>query len=81
MSPTATYTALLVVQALHLLHHRVAKRHISFVEVITAAVLCIPPTTDVPPWLLMTPHLGLIATQVIGTVWIRRLSPDWGAPR
>jgi hypothetical protein len=28
MSPAVTYLALLIVQALHLLHHRLAKRHI-----------------------------------------------------
>lgn len=77
MSPTWTYSALLVVQALHLLLHRLSKRHISFVEVITGAVLCVPPTTEVPPWLLMVPHLGLIAVQVVGSIWIRKLSPDW----
>ena len=31
-----TYVALLVVQALHLFHHRISKRHISFAEVISA---------------------------------------------
>jgi len=39
-TPQTTYIALLVVQALHLLHHRLAKRHISFGEVASAIVLC-----------------------------------------
>lgn len=52
------YAVLLVVQALHLLVHRLAKRHMSFVEVITGSVLCVPPTADVPGWLLMVPHLS-----------------------
>ncbi len=77
MNPTWTYTALLVVQALHLIHHRLTKRHISFVEGITGVVLCVPPTVDLPPWLLMVPHLGLIAIQIVGSIWIRKLSPDW----
>lgn len=37
--PRNTYIALLIVQALHLLHHRLTKRHISFAEVISAFVL------------------------------------------
>ena len=32
LTPHTTYVALLVVQALHLLHHRLAKRHISFAK-------------------------------------------------
>jgi len=76
-TPQNTYLALLLVQALHLLHHRLVKRHISFAEVISAVVLCVPPSTDVPAWLLMAPHLTLIAVQIVGSLWIRRLSPDW----
>jgi hypothetical protein len=77
LTPQTTYIALLVVQALHLLHHRLVKRHISFAEVVSAVVLCVPPWTPVPPWLLMSTHLTLIVVQVIGSVWIKRLSPDW----
>ena len=77
LTPQATYIALLVVQALHLLHHRLTKRHISFAEVVSAVVLCVPPWTPAPPWLLMGAHLALIAVQVVGSLWIRRLSPDW----
>ncbi len=44
-----TYIALLVVQAFHLLHHRLAKRHISFAEVVSAVVLCIPPWDPLRP--------------------------------
>ncbi len=32
LTPQATYIALLVVQALHLLHHRVTKRHNDFLR-------------------------------------------------
>ncbi len=38
LTPENTYIALLVVQALHLLHHRLTKRHISFAEVTSALV-------------------------------------------
>ena len=76
LTPQLTFVALLIVQALHLLHHRLAKRHISFAEVASAVVLCIP-LTALPPVLLMTLHLALASVQVVGSVWIRRLSPDW----
>lgn len=79
LTPELTYTALLIVQALHLLHHRLVKRHISFAEVISAAVLCVPPTVTIPAVLLMGAHLALIAVQIVGSVWIRRLSPTWDA--
>ena len=75
--PQNTYIALLVVQALHLLHHRLAKRHISFAEVISAVVLCVPPWAPVPALLLMGAHLSLIVVQVIGSLWIKKLSPEW----
>lgn len=78
-SPEITYVVLLVVQALHLLHHRLAKRHISFVEVLSAGVLCVPLSAPVPAPLLVTAHLALAAVQVVGSIWIRRLSPDWDA--
>lgn len=77
LNPHNTYIALLVVQALHLLHHRLAKRHISFAEVISAVVLCIPPWSPVPGVLLMILHVTLIAVQLVGSFWIRKLSPDW----
>lgn len=78
LTPELTYATLLVVQTLHLLHHRVVKRHISFAEVISAGVLCIPPASgSIPPVLLMGMHGVLIAVQVIGSVFIQRLSPDW----
>ena len=76
-TPQNTYIALLVVQALHLLHHRLVKRHISFAEVVSAVVLCVPPWAAMPPWLLMSAHLTLILVQVVGSLWIRRLSPNW----
>lgn len=80
LRPEATYALLLAAQALHLLHHRLAKRHISFVEVVAAAVLLVPPTAPVPPALLMSAHLALVAVQAAGSLWIRRLSPDWSPP-
>lgn len=78
-NPENTYFVLLCVQAAHLLHHRLAKRHISFAEVLSALVLCIRPQA-VPalapflPWV----HLGLVAVQIVGSAFIKRLSPDWG---
>ena len=77
LTPQNTYALLLIVQLLHLLHHRLAKRHISFAEVISAAVLCVPPTAPLPSWLLIGAHLSLCAVQLIGSLFIRRLSPDW----
>jgi hypothetical protein len=77
LTPELTYAALLIVQTLHLLHHRLAKRHISFAEVASSAVLCVPPSTALPAAMLMGTHLTLIAVQLVGSVWIRRLSPAW----
>jgi len=77
LTPQNTYALLLLVQMLHLLHHRLAKRHISFAEVLSAAVLCVPLTAPMPGWLLMSAHLGLCVVQLIGSLFIRRLSPDW----
>ena len=79
LNPQTTYIALLIVQALHLLHHRLAKRHISFAEVISAVVLCVPPWTPVPSILLMGIHLSLIAVQLVGSLWIKKLSPEWSS--
>lgn len=75
MTPEITYTILLIVQALHLLHHRLAKRHISFVEVLAGVVLCIPSNVPVPGVVLMAVHLSLIAVQAVGSIWIDKLSP------
>lgn len=77
LTPQNTYIALLVVQALHLLHHRLAKRHISFAEVISAVVLCVPPWLPLPPLFFMSLHLTLIVIQVVGSLWIKKLSPEW----
>lgn len=77
LNPQNTYLALLVVQALHLLHHRLAKRHISFAEVVSAIVLSVPHWTPLPAWIFMGVHLSLIAVQVVGSLWIKRLSPEW----
>ena len=80
LAPQATYFALLIVQTAHLLHHRLAKRHISFAEVVSGAILCVPLTLGLPSWAYMTAHLAMIAVQVIGSIWIRRLSPSWQTP-
>lgn len=77
LTPRDTYIALLIVQSLHLLHHRLTKRHISFAEVISSMVLCIPWWLPIPGLLLMGSHIILIVVQVIGSLWIRKLSPDW----
>jgi hypothetical protein len=80
ISPQTTYFALLIVQALHLLHHRITKRHISFAEVVSAMVLCIPWWAPIPALLMMGTHVTLISIQIVGSIWIRTLSPDWNRP-
>jgi hypothetical protein len=75
--PHQTYIALLIVQTAHLLHHRLAKRHISFAEVVSSAILCVPLTLGLPGWLYSTAHLAMIAIQIVGSLWIRKLSPAW----
>ena len=77
LTPQHTYIALLIVQAFHLLHHRLAKRHISFAEVISAVVLCVPPWLSLPPVVFMATHVTLILVQLVGSLWIRKLSPEW----
>jgi hypothetical protein len=79
MTATVTYVGLLVVQMLHLLHHRLARRHISFVEVISAGVLCAPPMLlpAIPVWVFVSVHAALVVTQIVGSIWIRKLSPSW----
>ncbi len=82
LTPETTFFALLAVQALHLLHHRLTKRHISFAEVVSAIVLCVPPSSAwIPAAVLMSAHGLLIAVQVIGSLWIQKLSPDWQPDR
>ena len=78
LTPEHTYMALLVVQALHLFHHRLVKRHISFAETISSVVLCFPPfLVSLPAVVFMTAHITMIAVQVAGSIWIRKLSPSW----
>ena len=77
LRPELTYMALLIVQTAHLLHHRLAKRHISFAEVASSAILCVPLTLALPAWLYSTAHLAMIAVQVAGSIWIGKLSPAW----
>lgn len=75
LGPATTYAVLLLVQALHLLHHRLARQHISAVEVLTAAVLCLPPTAPLPPALLVGLHLALATILALGSLALRRLAP------
>jgi hypothetical protein len=78
LNPAHTYIALLVVQAGHLLHHRLAKRHISYAEFVSAVALCFPPfVVQLPAALFVTVHLVLITVQIVGSLWIRKLSPAW----
>lgn len=79
-APEITFWILAVVQTLHLLHHRLARRHISYVEVTAAAVLCIPIGGWVPGAILSGAHLLLAAIQVIGSVFIDKLSPTHDGP-
>ena len=82
LTPDVTWMALLAVQTLHLLHHLLTKRHISIVEVLTSAALLIPTMAGpVASLLLMMLHLGLILVQLVGSIWIRRLSPGCGDER
>ena len=77
LTPQVTYFALLSVQTLHLLHHRLARRHISFAEVVSSSILCVPLTLGLPAWSYMTAHIAMIAVQIVGSIWIRDLSPTW----
>ena len=79
LTPQHTVVALLLVQTAHLLHHRLAKRHISFVEVISSAILCVPLSLAIPGWAYSTAHIAMIVVQIVGSVWIRRLSPSWSS--
>lgn len=79
MTPAVTFQILLAVQALHLLHHRLAKRHISFTEVLSAMLLCLPLSSPLPASILMIAHLAVAGLQVVGSLSIRRFSPDWNA--
>ncbi len=78
LTPEVTYAGLLVVQTLHLLHHRLSKRHISFVEVAASVALLVPLQGFMPSTALMALHSALIAVQVAGSLWINKLSPRWG---
>lgn len=72
-----TQKLLLGVQALHLLHHRIAKRHISFAEVVSGFILCIPVQSFEFPRLLAIAHLAMATIQIVGSLFIKKLSPDW----
>lgn len=77
LHPQDSFLVLLIVQTAHLLHHRVAMRHIGLAEAIGSAILCVPLTLALPVWLYMTAHLGMTAVQLDGSIWIRKLSPGW----
>ncbi len=73
-----TWGLLALVQTLHLLHHRLARRHISLAEVSSSALLLVPPGAGlVPDPVLAAGHGLMAAVQVVGSIWIDRLSPDW----
>ena len=73
-----TYFMLLITQAAHLFHHRIMKKHISFVEVIASVILCIPPQAfpGISTYLALV-HIGLVCVQIVGSIFIQKLSPDW----
>jgi hypothetical protein len=80
LTPMHTYMALLIVQALHLFHHRLVKRHISYAETISSVVLCFPPfVIALPAIVFMSAHIALIVIQLAGSIWIQKLSPDWSS--
>ena len=82
LTPAHTYVALLIVQTLHLFHHRLVKRHISFAETISSLVLCFPPfLVSLPAVVFMSAHIAMILIQVVGSIWIQKLSPDWASAR
>lgn len=70
-----TTVLLAVVLAAHLFHHRIAMRHISYVEVVGAAVLAIP-SGWLPDWVLIGAHLVLTTIFILGSLDIDRLSPS-----
>ena len=78
LTPKHSFVTLLLVQTVHLLHHRLARRHISFAEVISSATLCVPLSLAIPGWTYSSVHIAMIVVQVVGSVWIGRLSPAWG---
>ncbi len=71
-----TYALLLVVQALHLFHHRIVRRQISYVEGTAGLVLCLNPSWFAWPVVLMSAHLILVAIQIVGSIFIDKLSPQ-----
>lgn len=79
IEPSVTQSILGVALALHLAHHRLARRHISFVEV-AAATLLVVPVIMLPPVLLVVAHLGVVGVLLVGSIGIRRLSPSWERP-
>jgi len=78
LDPSTTFFILVGVQTAHLAHHRLAKRHISFAEVVSSATLLLPTSGEtIPAALVAGVHLLAAGVQVVGSIWIRRLSPDW----
>lgn len=70
------FTILIFVQAFHLLHHRLAKRHISFAEVVSGFLLCLYSFHSFHGWVLTSAYCLMVAVQVVGSIFIKRLSPD-----
>jgi len=75
VDPNLTQIVLGVALALHLAHHRLAHRHISFVEVFAAGLLTLPTTQFPLP--IAVAHLGTVAVLAMGSLSIRKLSPAW----
>lgn len=46
-------------------------------EVVSAVVLCVPPWAPIPGVISMGVHATLIAVQIVGSAWIKKLSPEW----
>ena len=43
----------------------------------TSTFSCVPPWALLTAFLLMGAHLILIVVQVVGSLWIKKLSPNW----
>ena len=73
----AANLALLVVQTAHLLH-RLAKRHISFADVPSSAILCFALALGLPGMALQHRASRMIAVQLVGKRLDPQAIPDMG---
>ena len=39
----------------------------------------VPFLISLPAAVFMTAHIAMIVIQVVGSIWIKKLSPDWSA--